>query len=151
MQRRDRDPATILFEPVLTRFSSFWHATAVGRPTAVACQKLEKRVKTGSKSIVAGSLSRRCTHVTGVHPEKTLGGTDLWLPSAHSGSFWTPTGCWLPQDQSKVFDTGERADHAETVSRQARGEVLISDTETITLGQIQSRVKLEFDSRLYLT
>jgi hypothetical protein len=67
------------------------------RSNVKACKKLEMKVKRGSKAIVAGSLSRRCTAVKASHPEKKLGGVGQWLPSARPGAIWTPSGCFLTQ------------------------------------------------------
>ncbi len=69
--------------------------TTACRPTPAQCERLARRVQTGTRELVKDSVSRACTRIEGIHPADGLGGAGGWANSAHPGS-WVSTGqCWI--------------------------------------------------------
>ncbi len=58
------------------------------RPTTQECKKLESRTAKGSRTIIAGSLTRACREIgAAAHPADVLGKRDLWRASSKPGSY----------------------------------------------------------------
>ncbi len=81
------------------------------RPTAEECEKLESKTAKGSRTIVAGSLSRACREIEAAHhPADVLGERDMWSASSKPGSYILAGFCplkMLPGDPMTAdsFDT----------------------------------------------
>jgi len=78
------------------------------RPSAEECKKLESRAIKGSRTIVAGTLSRACREIGEAgHPADLLGERENWTASSKVGSFILKGLCPLkdlPGTQMTVDD-----------------------------------------------
>ena len=124
------------------------------RATRAGCQRLEKRVKTGSKSLVRGSLKVPCKAVKGAHPAEALGSAQQWRASKKAGAFWTPHGCLLGahRDQHRLHQIKNQGEHSSLLLRSGQDRPLAGleiDGEVGDMTEII--VKILFDDITLIT
>lgn len=67
------------------------------RSSKASCKKLEEKATSGSRTILAGSLSSACTAVEGETPLDALGSAEGWFESKTRAGGWVqPNLCALP-------------------------------------------------------
>ena len=131
------------------------NATAC-RTSEQGCEKLSKKIKQGTQSIIKGSLSKSCRLFQGDHPSKHLGTLDQWLASSKEGAWWSPKGClistvkYTPLNLKKIFNNA-LSDHPQNgckwISRDGKKFACIHSQ--LEMGYVMIRVDIHSRSGSY--